>query len=165
MAILTSDRTRAEQLTEDAKRRLGFEDRTRSEQLADDAKRLLGMSDPAATERASEALEEARERLADRLEHLTATLDVASERLGDELAARTEQARVYLEENVDEETMRVWGRGLLIAFVGFLLGYLLGRRKRSRRDDDLWLDEPVTTSNRSGLAQAPSTHGVGAPVR
>lgn len=142
-------------------------DRSRTERLVDTVTPNGGATDRVAdavergTEPAREAiarLEPTVERLVERLESARESLNAAeeaAERAAERVAARSREAAErfagYVEEHVDEDTVRTWGPRFAFTLTGFLAGFLLGWLvARSRRPEpDLW-DEPD-----EGLAQAP----------
>lgn len=164
MAILTTEATdRTDRITDAIRERVG------STGIAD----RITPSEPGAAERVAATVDQARGQLADALDDLADRF--GGDRLLAELQVRRARARSAASEagerlssyfddiDIDEETARVWAPRIAFAFAGFLLGLLIGRASSRRRsDDDIWLDEPVTTSAPRGVAQAPRTQGVSA---
>jgi ElaB/YqjD/DUF883 family membrane-anchored ribosome-binding protein len=121
-------------------------------------------------ERGREAFDQAREvapeyaeRLAERgREAFDQAREVApeyAEKVAERSRETAERVERYLEEHVDEETLDVWGPRVLAAFVGFVVGVLVGWLIGARgNDDELLSDEEAgrTYSSRDPAAR-PST--------
>lgn len=113
-----------------------------------------------ARDAASERLEDAGERV----RHAVSATPEVAERVADEVGQRSRRSadrlERYLEERFDEDTLQMWGPRIAYAaaglVVGFLLGWLLTRRRDRQADED-----------EQGYAQAPrAAEGPGdRPVR
>lgn len=145
----------AERLRDEFEHRLGPEARAAAERAADEAKRLRRERLQPAAERVRERAPVYAERVADRsreaVERAREEAPEYAERVADVGRDAAEQVTSYLEDHVDEETLRTWGPRLLFALIGFVVGFLLGRAvSRSDRDDT-----GAGASDR-GLAHAPA---------
>jgi ElaB/YqjD/DUF883 family membrane-anchored ribosome-binding protein len=152
----TAERVRgeAERLRDELEHRFGPEAVAAAERAVTEAERLRRERLDPAVERARQRAPEYAERVAERsrevVEHAREHAPEYAERVADAGRESAERVAAYLEEHVDEETLRVWGPRLLFALLGFVVGFLLGRAVAGGGSEDAagW-DDP-------GLAHAPA---------
>lgn len=127
--------------------------KSRTEKLAETVDDRLEPAREAASERLEPAAQRMQESLANARQSLaeaTQEAQRAAELFAERTRATAERVGDFVDEHVDEETVRAWGPRVTFALVGLTIGFLLGWLvARPRRDREQW-DE-----REEGLAQAP----------